>query len=590
MRNGRITFIILVLMLAMCCARPVVKPALTIGPSEDRWVRKTLEKMTLEEKIGQLICLRYRGYFINRDSQDFQKLRDLIVKHKIGSFILYRGDVYETAALTNTLQSMAEYPLLIAADLERGPGHKIDRATLFPPVMSIGAVGSIELAYTMGKITALEARAVGVHMTYAPVVDVNSNPENPIINVRSFGEDPERVALLAAAFIQGCQENGLVTTAKHFPGHGDTARDSHIELPVVMSNMERLRAVELHPFKRAIAAGVMAIMTSHLWVPSLDPTPDLPATLSRPAITKLLRDDMGYKGIVITDALEMGGITTLFSQEEAAVKALEAGVDVLLIPREVDSVIPAVVQAVRGGKITEARIDASVRRVLEAKARLGLHKQRLVRMAYLDRLIASQPHLDQAELAFQRSITLVKNEGNVLPLPSEESKLAVFSLSSDPGGYFAGQTFIQAVKERCPKAFGFYADVYTGSEFIQKAFEKVQGMDLVVLALFSRLASWKGSVDLELRHIELVNKLIQENLPVVVVSFGSPYFLRHFPDVDAYMCAYSPAPQAQRAAARALFGETDITGKLPVSIPGSFPCGHGITIEAKNMDSEKKQH
>ena len=211
-------------------------------------------------------------------------------------------------------------------------------------------------------------------------------------------------------------------------------------------------------------------------------------------------------------------------------------------------------------------------------------------MEYLDRLIASQPHLRQAELAFQRSMTLVKNEGNVLPLHGKDGKLAVFSLSSDPGGYFAGQTFVRAVKERCPKTFGFYADAYTGSEFIQKAFEKVQGVDVVILALFSRLASSKGSVDLDLRHIELVNKLVQESRPVVVVSFGSPYFLRHFPDVDAYMCAYTPASQAQRVAARAIFGETDITGKLPVSIPENFPCGHGIFIEVKNKDSEKKPH
>jgi beta-glucosidase-like glycosyl hydrolase len=488
------------------------------------------------------------------------------------------------------MQKIAKYPLLIAADLEKGPGNKINRATLFPPAMSIGATGSEELAYKMGKITAIEAKAVGVHMTYAPVVDVNSNPENPIINVRSFGEDPEQVARLATAFIKGCQENGLISTAKHFPGHGDTVRDSHVELPVIKGNRERLEAVELYPFKRAIKAGVMAVMTSHLWVPSLDPTPDLPAPLSHPIITELLRKDLGFGGIIITDALEMGGITTLFSQVQAAIKSLQAGVDVLLIPLEIDAVIPALVQAVRDGRIPETRINASVRKILETKVRLKLHKQRLVRMELLDRVIASQPHVDLAKFTYERSITLVKNEGCSIPIPCKRGKLAIFSLSSDPGGYFAGQTFVRAVRARCPKTFSFYADAFTGDEFIQEAIANIQDVDVIVLALFSRLASSKGSVDIDQRHIKLVKDLSACTIPVVVVSFGSPYFLRHFPEVDTYMCTYSPASQAQRAAAEAILGEIDITGKLPISIPEMFLVGHGLQVEAAHKDSDKKQH
>jgi beta-glucosidase-like glycosyl hydrolase len=408
-----------------------------------------------------MVSWRYNGKFVNLDSDYIESLKSLIVEQKIGGLILFGGEVYETAHLTNAVQELAKIPLLIASDFERG-------------------VGNQEQAYLMGKVTALEGRALGIHMTYSPVVDVNINPENPIINVRSFGEDPEQVSRLAIAFIKGCQENGLIATAKHFPGHGDTDQDSHSLLPTIRGDRSRLDKVELYPFKQAIEAGVQAIMTAHLQLPALDPTPDTPATLSPLIITGLLREEIGFDGLIVTDAMGMGGVTTLYSPEEAALKAVQAGVDIILLPPKPDDVIESLIQAVRNDQISEARINISVKRILEAKARLGLHKKRLVDLDILDEMVATKEHLQNADQVFESSITLVKNEGPVLPLSGSTQKIAVFSLSSDPGGYFAGRTFIREVRKRCPGLITFYADA-----FISPLLAPGRGLSTLILDISS---------------------------------------------------------------------------------------------------------
>jgi len=570
------------LILIVNCARVVYKPTLVFDPSEAKWVEKVLGKMALEEKIGQMVAWRYSGHFVNRDSDYLERLESLIVKRKIGGLILFGGEVYETAYLTNTVQKLAEIPLLIASDFERGAGNQISGATLFPPLMAVGATWSEEQSYLMGKITAFEARALGIHMTYSPVVDVNINPDNPIINVRSLGEDPEQVSRMAVSFIKGCQENGLIATAKHFPGHGDTDLDSHSVLPTVWGDRNRLEKVELYPFRQAIKAGVQAIMTAHLHLPALDPTPDLPATLSPRIITGLLRNELGFKGIIVTDSMGMGGVTTLYSPEEAALRAIQAGVDIILLPPEPDEVIESLIQAVRTGQIAETRINTSVKRILEAKARLGLHKNKLVNTDILEKKVATKKHLQYAAQVFEDSLTLVKNEGAVIPLSESAQKIAVFSLSSDPGGYFAGRDFIREVEEKCPELITFYADAFTGEEFIQEAVEKASEAEVIVFALFSSRRAWKGSVGLNLRHIQLIQEAAANATPVVVISFGSPYFLRRFPDVDSYLCAYRWDSEAQKAAAKALFGEIDIKGRLPVSLPGLYPLGHGLALSKKD--------
>jgi beta-N-acetylhexosaminidase len=586
-KNRNIFFLIsaiLLFNLGSCKTGGLYKPNLFFGGSEMSWVEKTLRKMSLEEKIGQMIACSYSGQFVNKDSDTLQRLKHLIVERKIGGLILFGGQVYETAFLTNTVQKMAKIPLLIASDFERGAGSQIQGAIEFPPLMGIGATCSEEQAYLMGKITALEGRAMGVHMTYAPVADVNINPLNPIINTRSIGEDPQEVGRLAIAFIKGCQENGLMATAKHFPGHGDTDQDSHSVLPTISGDRSRLDKVELYPFKKAIEAGVQAIMTAHLQLPALDSTPNLPATLSPIIMTGLLREELGFKGLIVTDSMGMAGVTSLYSSQEAALKAVQAGVDIVLLPPAPDEVIDSLIQAVKLGQISEARILASVRRILEAKARLGLHKARLVKIEALDERVATKENLEVARQLHEKAITLVKNNGRILPLSGLNQKIAVFSLSSDPDGYFAGRPFVQQVEKRSSSVFSFYADSTTGGELIQEAAQKAREADVLIFALFSSLRAGKGSVDLEPKHIELI-KQAAANSRVIVISFGSPYFLRHFPDVDCYLCAYRWTPQIQEAVAEALFGEIDIKGRLPVSLPGLYPLGHGLSLFRKNRNT-----
>lgn len=570
-------------LIASSCAR-LPGPAPALGPPDPGWVEKTLKRMTVEEKVGQLIACRFTADFRNGDSDYLRTIASLVTRSHIGGLILFGGEVYETAELTNALQKLAAVPLLFASDFERGTGNQVTGATLFPPLMALGAAGSEDLAYEMGRITAVEGRALGIHMTYAPVVDVNVNPDNPIINTRSAGDDPALVSRIAAAFIRGCQASGMIATAKHFPGHGDTAQDSHSLLPTIAADAARLRSVELVPFKAAVEAGVRAVMTAHLWVPALEPKPNLPATLSPAILTGVLRCELGFKGLIVTDAMEMAGITAAFSPEEAALEAVLAGADMVLLPPEPARVAGFLADAVREGRLPVARVDASVRRILGAKAALGLHRNRLVRIDAISRIVAPRAFLDQAAATFERSVTLVKNEGAPLPIiPDPAAKTIVLSLSSDKGDYYAGRVLVEEMKKRDPNVTGFFADGDTGAEELESAVSACSGAARVVVALFSRLTSGKGSVDLEPRHADLIRRLAagENGPPVVAVSFGSPYFLTRIPEVDAYVCLYRNTPETQRIAVRALFGEIAVEGRLPVSLPGLFPVGHGLVMRAR---------
>ncbi len=561
-----------------CAAGVKVKETTAPLPGDRRWVEKTIRKMTLDEKIGQLVVARYSGEFFNYDSPYLKNLEALVKKYHLGGLILFGGEALETAYFTNHFQKLAKIPLLIASDLERGAGNQVTGATLFPPLMALGAADSEELAYEMGRITAIEGRALGIHMTYAPVVDVNINPDNPIINTRSVGEDPEQVARIARAFIRGCQGSGMMATAKHFPGHGDTDQDSHSLLPVIRADEERLNRVELYPFRAAIEAGVESIMTAHLYIPALEPEEGLPATLSPRIMTDLLRKQMGFRGLIVTDALEMRGITGYFGDEEAALRALKAGVDLLLLPLDPVKVIEHLKQAVRNGELPISRVEESLRRVLLAKTRLGLHRQRLVRLERLPLTLGKQEFRDTARKAFASAITLVKNENNLLPI-KKNKKIVVMSLSSDPGDYFAGRRLTSELVNRLPATKVFYADGDTGREKLAEAMTAALSADLVVAALFSSLRSGKGTVDLEPVQVEFIRQLKAAGVRVVALSFGSPYFLRHFPEVDGYLCFYRNTPETQELAALALTGEIGISGRLPVSLPGLYPRGHGLILE-----------
>jgi len=567
----------------LSCVPPgTMRPRMDLSLDADgaRWVEAMMSRLTPEEKVAQMIGCRYAGEFYPADGEQAAYLKRLVAHHKVGGMVIFGGQAYETALLNNALQSLADIPLLMASDFERGVGTQITGSTLFPTIMGLGAADSEELAYQMGRTTALEGRALGIHMTYAPVVDVNINPDNPIINTRSIGENPEQIARLAAAFIKGCQDNGMLATAKHFPGHGDTDLDSHILLPVIKADRERLEKVELYPYRRAIAAGVSAIMVSHLVVPALDPTPNLPATLSSAILTGLLREKMGFKGLIVTDAMEMGGVTNSYTPTEAALKAIQAGCDMVLLPLETEKVLDFLKEQVRTGVLSKERIDASARRILEAKARLGLHRNRFVDVASLPLELGGRQALAQAQKTFEAAATLVKNDGDLLPLKTE-AKVAVFSLSSDRGEYFAGRTFANAVKAHSPQTEIYYADADTGQEYLDESFAKSAGADVYVCALFSSLSALKGSVGLDAKHTALIKKLKESGKPVVAVSFGSPYFLGEFPSVDAYLCLYRNQPQGQITAVKAIYGEIDVTGKLPVTIPGAAAAGAGVVLKKR---------
>jgi beta-N-acetylhexosaminidase len=416
-------------------------------------------------------------------------------------------------------------------------------------------------------------------MTYAPVVDVNINPDNPIINTRAIGEDPEMVSRLAAAFIRGCQEHGMLATAKHFPGHGDTDQDSHSVLPMIAADRDRLDKVELYPYRKVIEAGVQAVMVAHLNVPALEPTPSLPSSLSPAILTDLLRKTMGFRGLIVTDAMEMGGVTSLFSPTEAALRAILAGVDMVLLPLEPAKVVEFLVDAAKTGKLPMSRVDESVRRILEAKARIGLHLQKLVDVEALPQKLGSKARLKEAQTAFEKAATLVKNEGGVLPIAPAGRRIAVLSLSSDAADYYAGRTFADAVRKKAPGTTVFYADANTGKETLDEAYSRAAEADVVLCAVFSSLRAWKGSVGLDPRHVDLIRTLSAAGKAVVVVNFGSPYLLKNFPEVAGYLCLYRNTVQAQDVAARVAFGEIPVTGKLPVSLPELYPAGRGILLE-----------
>ena len=428
-------------------ATSVTSPS-KISADAELWVAQTLKKMTIDEKIGQVFAVWAYGGFLSTESPEYKELlRDVEEKH-VGSFAIQtqgsplgvvRSQVYPTAVLVNALQSRAKIPLLMAADFERGTAMRLDEGTAFPHPMAVAATGRTEDAYTMGKITALEARAAGVPWIFAPDADVNSNPDNPIINTRSFGEDPSRVSAFVAAFVRGVEENGGLATAKHFPGHGDTSTDSHLDLPTVTSDRAHLDQVELAPFRAAIAAGVSTIMTGHLAVPALESDPNVPATMSPAISTDLLRKQMGFDGLVVTDALDMGGVTVRYPPGEVAVRSLLAGSDVLLVPPVLDAAMQAVRDAVASGRIPMARLDEAVTRVLRAKTKLGLNKSKLVDLDTLARNF-DRPEFERAALDIaDRGITILRDEQHLLPLDGTKPIRALLvAVSGDNDPYPAG--------------------------------------------------------------------------------------------------------------------------------------------------------
>lgn len=553
------------------------------------WAMMVLSKMTLEEKVAQLIMPWVLGDFSPEGSTDHDRLETMIDSFGIGGVIVSVGSPSEVAVKLNDLQNHSEYPLLVGADLETGAGFRfgggvdgptnivLGGATMFPSLMAFGATGDPELAYELGRITGLEAKAVGVHVPFAPVLDVNNNPENPIISIRSFGEDPTEVAKMGVSFVRGIQDNGSIATGKHFPGHGDTEIDSHIALPVFEHDNQRLEGIELVPFQAAIDAGMRAIMTAHIAVPGLSNN-RLPATLTEEVLTDLLRAQLGFEGIVFTDAMDMAAVDRAFPSGEASVRAILAGADVILMPRDVGEAIEAIADAVRSNRIEEERIERSVSKLLRLKEEMGLHEQRLVDVNKVPSLVGIPSHTEEAQEVADRSMTLIRNGGNLLPLLGTRTA-RVMSVSyqngnnSISGRYFDGrlrETYLRLNRTSVNRAS--HPAVY------DRLLGQAERTNLVVVSIYSNFA---GQVELPEETIDFIKELSARNISHIVVSFGSPYLISEFPEVQGYLLAWSSSEVSQKAAADALLGKFAITGKAPISMDPHFEIGDGIQVGAK---------
>ncbi|MEI5520954.1 glycoside hydrolase family 3 protein [Streptomyces brasiliscabiei] len=574
---------------------------------DDTALRRLVSRMSLEEKVGQLFVMRVYGHSATAPDQadidaNLQEIgvrtaAELLAKYRVGGIIYFSWahntrDPHQIAALSNGIQraSLAlprGLPVLISTDQEHGAVARIgEPATLLPGAMALGAGGSAADAREAGRVGGAELRALGVRQDYAPVADVNVNPANPVIGVRSFGADPEAVAGLVAAQVKGYQGAGVAATAKHFPGHGDTAVDSHYGFPVIEHTRAQWTALDAPPFRAAIRAGIDSIMTAHIMVPALDPSGD-PATLSRPILTGILRGELGYDGVVVTDSLGMQGVREKYGDDQVPVLALKAGVDQLLNPPSIDVAWHAVLAAVRAGEPTEARLDESVLRILRLKARLGLFERPYVSEAGVDRVVGVRRHLDTADRIAERTTTLLVNEGPLLPLSrrTHRNVLVVGADPASPSGTTGPPTAVLAAELA---SLGFTTtSLSTGTAptaaLIDEAVAAAGGRDAVVVATYN--------VTADSTQRTLVERLVATGVPVVAVAVRNPYDVAQLPGVKGFLASYSWTDVEVRAAARVLAGRVAPRGRLPVPVqkagdPESvlYPIGHGLTYPASDTD------
>ena len=549
---------------------------------ERSWVEKTLASMTLDEKIGQLIIPATVGMFLSQDSEAFKQARREVTEFHVGGYHML-GEVnilHEPAGVAlfiNRLQELSKLPLWITADFEGGAGLRYIGATRLPRAMAMGATANPDLAYQAARITAEEARAIGVQVNFYPVVDVNNNARNPIINIRSFGGDPSLVSRMARAYIRGSQEHGVMATAKHFPGHGDTSTDSHLELPVIDVDRARLNSIELPPFQAAVDEGVGGVMSAHIALPRIE-TGNLPATLSPMMLNGVLRSELKFGGVIFTDAMNMRGIAAHYPEGEAAVRAVKAGADVVLYPPSVEQVFVALKRAVESGEIKESRIDESVRRILTAKMKVGLDRKRLVDIANLDKVLGNAEHQRAAQQVIESAITLVRDKRGDLPMkPAPDKKVLFITMVDNSEGWrdgVPGRAFFQGLVKRHPNSMNVYVTDKTSAGELELVRKLAAFSDAVIVNAFIRVSSFKGSIDMSEGEIQLLKHLSGINKPFAFVLYGSPYLLSFVPELPTYVLAYEYYPAAEEAALKAVLGEIEFKGKLPVELPGFYPIGH----------------
>ena len=561
-------------------------PDAPLTRAEARWVEATLARLTLRERVAQMLTMWVLGDYTNTDDPTFREAREWVTRDKVGGILMSLGSPIEVAAKINALQRLADVPLLVSSDLEPGLGRLeggyflpslmfAGSATVLPSNMAIAATGSESLAVAAGEIAGQEARAVGIELAFAPTADVNSNPANPVINVRSFGENPEQVGILASAFARGLQRRGVAATAKHFPGHGDTDTDSHLALPVVRSDRARLDAVELVPFRRLVAAGIAGVMTGHIALPAVDGD-STPATLSPVIVGALLRDTLGFRGLVVTDALSMEGVGAGYSVERSAVLAVQAGADLLVKPTSAARAIDAVVAAVERGDITPARIERSVRAILELKAKTGVARNRYADLDRLRQVVGSPAHRDIAERIAGDAITLLADRDSLVPASRKGSALVVIYAADAEAA--AGRAFAAGVQGLLGTVQLVRIGPRTSSSELEGISMLARNSDRVIVATYVRAIEGVGRVAVAEPVAAWIDSLARV-AKVIVVAHGNPYVWRQFPRVGSYLVTYGIGAALDRAAAEAVAGTAPIVGRSPVSLPDLFVRGDGLRRE-----------
>ena len=578
----------------------------TLDRAAQRWVEQTLKTLTPDEKIGQLIIPSFESNFLSTDSDTFDTLARLVREYHVGGFHVFGasqsapsvllnpgygtvilGQPFSAAFLLNRLQALSGVPLLNTADFETGVGFRIYGATTFPRQMAMGAIPGADgerLVREEARITAIESRALGVQVNFAPLADVNNNPRNPVINIRSYGENPERVAALVGAYVAGAKDGGMIATIKHFPGHGDTDVDSHLGLPVIAFDRARLDGIELLPFRRGVAQGAEAVMAAHIVLPALDPAPSTPATFSRPILHDLLRTEMGFDGLVYTDSMSMDAVAKMVAPDEGAVRALMAGADQVLHSPDPIAAFDGVKRALVNGRVSQAQIDASVQRVLRAKASVGLHVKRAIDLDAVPTAVGGRAHEATAQEAFARAVTLVKDDRRQVPLATpRDAPILYLSVLDYPSGWqiaAPSRTFIPELRKRWPNVTSIEVSDHTPMSELDLVRAVAPRYAAVVASVFVRSTSGSGRLDLGAELVRLLRDLSRiterASVPFVTTFFGNPYTASFVPELPATLLTYDFYDAPERAAVRAMAGEAAIGGRLPITLSPQFKAGHGL--------------
>lgn len=557
------------------------------NPQARAWADSVLATLSPRDRIAQLVWPWILGDYVPEGSAEWARVSRLVTEDHIGGLIISVGSPVEIATKLNALQRLSSLPLIVSADLETGVGFRarggvyvpngidLGGATNFPYQMALGAANDPQLSYELGRVTAREGRALGIHIAYNPVLDVNNNPANPVIGARAIAETATLTSTHGVAVIRGLQENGMLATGKHFPGHGDTETNTHLALATVSASRQRLDTLELAPFKAAIAAGVGGIMTFHGYLPALDPG-EVPATLSPAVMTGLLRNELKFNGLLITDAMDMRGVVDKYGPEEAAKRAIAAGNDVLLMPANIRGTIDAVVAGLAEGRYTQARIDASVRRILELKHRFSLHRTRTVDVERVRAVVGDSTHQAAANRLAEKSFVLARDESNIVPIRRGTAKPRVFTVTYarrtdlTAGMVFPGELARGATVDQA------YLNADDPAPNVQRFVDGAARADVIVVGSYVNITSESATADAPQAFIGFLRQLAATGKPLVVVSFGTPYLLSQVPFVTSYAIAWGGTTASQRAAARALLGEIPVMGRLPIAIPPLLNVGAGI--------------